>query len=361
MSLLRCAFAFRTHRPPFVMTETAATQKKPDETSPAAEEPASPATESAAETSTAPLPEQAPSPPQERDEVRLLRRAKEDGTSVEGRVIGWNNGGFHVVTEGVTAFCPRSEMELGHSKAPESYLDKEFLFRILKIQKRGRRVVLSRAAELRTEREKARTEAQQQLEPGASLTGKVASLTDFGAFIDIGGGLQGLVHVSEISRQRIERPSEVLKVGEEVEVKVLRVDKGGKRISLSIRQLQPDPWADIRKRFPPGAIVNGKVQKAESFGAFVELEPGVTGLLPTAAMSIPRETSPARAYPPGKEVRVQVVTVDPKRQRIALALEGSSVEGSRVDYQSYVRTQKTETEQGFNALADAFRKLQDKP
>jgi small subunit ribosomal protein S1 len=342
------------------MTETTATQEKPDESSPVAEEPASPATDSVAETSPASTPAQAAAAPEEREEVRLLRRAKEDGTPVEGRVIGWNNGGFHVVIEGVTAFCPRSEMELGHSKSPESYLDQSFLFRILKIQKRGRRVVLSRAIELRTERDKARAEAQKLLEPGASVTGRVASLTDFGAFVELGGGLQGLIHVSEISRQRIEKPSDLLKVGDEVEVKVLRMDKGGKRISLSIRQLQPDPWADIQNRFPPGAIVDCKVQKAESFGAFVELEPGLTGLLPTAAMSIPRETSPARIYHPGKQVRVQVVAVDSRRQRIALALEGSSVEGSRVDYQSYVRTQKTDSEQGFNALADAFRKLEDK-
>jgi len=342
------------------MTETTATQEKPDEPSPVAEEPASPATEAVAETSTAGPQEQAAAAPREREEVLLLRQAKEDGTPVEGRVIGWNNGGFHVVTEGVTAFCPRSEMELGHSKSPESYLDKSFLFRILKIQKRGRRVVLSRAVELRTERDQARADAQKRLELGASLTGRVASLTDFGAFIELGGGLQGLVHVSEISRQRIEKPSDVLKVGDEVEVKVLRMDKEGKRISLSISQLQADPWADIQKRFPPGAIVDGKVQKAESFGAFVELEPGLTGLLPTAAMSIPRETSPARIYHPGKQVRVQVVAIDTRRQRIALALEGSSVEGSRVDYQSYVRSHKTDTEQGFNALADAFRKLEDK-
>jgi ribosomal protein S1 len=342
------------------MTETTATPKKPGESSPPELDPADPTTEAVAKAPAATSPDKPAATPQEREEVRLLRQAKEDGTPVEGRVIGWNNGGFHVVTEGVTAFCPRSEMELGQSKSPESYLDKSFPFRILKIQKRGRRVVLSRAVELRSERDKARAEAQKLMEPGASLTGRVASLTDFGAFVELGGGLQGLVHVSEISRQRIEKPADVLNVGDEVEVKVLRMDKGGKRISLSIRQLQPDPWADIQKRFPPGAIVDGKVQKAESFGAFVELEPGLTGLLPTAAMSIPRETSPARAYPPGKQIRVQVVTVDARRQRIGLALEGSSVEGSRVDYQSYVRSHKSETEQGFNALADAFRKLQDK-
>lgn len=342
------------------MTESTVTEEQPDEPSTTTEGRAVAKSEEASQTAAADSPEAPATAPPEREEVRALRQAREEEKAVEGRVIGWNKGGFHVVVEGVTAFCPRSEMELGHSKSPESYLDKSFLFRVLKIQKKGRRVVLSRAAELRSERDRERAEARARVEPGVSLTGRVASLTDFGAFVDIGGGLQGLLHVSEISRQRITKPSEVLSVGDEVEVKVLRVEKGGKRISLSMRQLQPDPWREVQKRFPPGATVEGKVQKTESFGAFVELEPGLTGLLPTAAMSIPRETSPARIYPPGKQVRVQIVSVDPRRQRIALTLEGSSLEGTRVDYQSYVQSHKSEAEQGFNALADAFRKLQDK-
>jgi small subunit ribosomal protein S1 len=189
------------------------------------------------------------------------------------------------------------------------------------------------------------------------VTGKVASLTDFGAFVDL-GGVQGLVHVSEMSRQRIEHPSDMLEVGQEVEVKILKLEKGGRRISLSMRALQPDPWQEIHNRFPEGSVVTGKVEKTTSFGAFIELEPGLTGLLPASVISLPRDASLARVYPPGKDIQVQIVSVDSRRQRISLTLEGSALEGSRSDYQAYVREQRqTEPTQGFNALADAFRKL----
>jgi len=293
----------------------------------------------------------------ESEEVRALRRAMQEKEGIEGRVIGWNNGGFHVVVGSTTAFCPRSEMELGAAKEPSEYLDKTMGFQVLRVQKKGRRVVLSRASLLRGERARVRSEAREKLTAGSVVKGRVASLTDFGAFVDL-GGVQGLVHVSEMSRQRIEHPGDILQVGQEVEVKILKLEKGGRRISLSMRALEPDPWQEIHKRFPDGSVVTGKVEKTTNFGAFIELEPGLTGLLPASAISLPRDASLARVYPPGKQVEVQIVSVDSRRQRISLTLEGSALEGSRSDYQAYVRDQRqTETAQGFNALADAFRKL----
>ena len=293
----------------------------------------------------------------ESEEVRTLRQAMQDKAEIEGRVIGWNNGGFHVVVGTTTAFCPRSEMELGAAQEPSEYLDKTFEFQVLRVQKKGRRVVLSRAALLRGERAKARSEARNKLSAGSVVTGRVASLTDFGAFVDL-GGVQGLVHVSEMSRQRIEHPSDMLEVGQEVEVKILKLEKGGRRISLSMRALQPDPWQEIHDRFPTGSVVTGTVEKTTNFGAFIELEPGLTGLLPASVISLPRDASLARVYPPGKKVQVQIGSVDSRRQRISLTLEGSAMEGSRSDYQAYVREQRQgESSQGFNALADAFRKL----
>jgi ribosomal protein S1 len=280
-----------------------------------------------------------------------------DKSEIEGRIIGWNNGGFHVVVGGTTAFCPRSEMELGAAKEPSEYVDKTLQFQVLRVQKKGRRVVLSRAALLRGERARARSEVREGLEAGSVVTGRVASLTDFGAFVDL-GGIQGLVHVSEMSRQRVDHPSDLLEVGQELEVKILKLEKGGRRISLSMRALEPDPWQGIRERFAEGSVVDGKVEKTTGFGAFIELEPGLTGLLPASAISLPRDASLARVYPPGKQVRVQIVSVDPRRQRISLTLEGSALEGSRSDYRTYLREQsKSEPTQGFNALADAFRKF----
>lgn len=336
-------------------TETAVESQPADL---ASEEEAAASPEVQAEDSAEPSKEgEAPPTSAESEEVRTLRRAMQDKAEIEGRVIGWNNGGFHVVVGGTTAFCPRSEMELGAAKEPGEYLDKTLEFQVLRVQKKGRRVVLSRAALLRGERAKARSEARDKLSAGSVVTGKVASLTDFGAFVDL-GGVQGLVHVSEMSRQRIEHPSDMLEVGQEVEVKILKLEKGGRRISLSMRALQPDPWQEIHNRFPEGSVVTGKVEKTTSFGAFIELEPGLTGLLPASVISLPRDASLARVYPPGKDIQVQIVSVDSRRQRISLTLEGSALEGSRSDYQAYVREQRqTEPTQGFNALADAFRKL----
>jgi len=326
--------------------EVAATEEVPPEPSAKTDEPAEPVQESGDA-----------APGGESEEVRTLRQAMQDKAEIEGRVIGWNNGGFHVVVGATTAFCPRSEMELGAAKDPSEYLDKALDFQVLRVQKKGRRVVLSRAALLRGERAKIRSEARDKLSAGSVVKGRVASLTDFGAFVDL-GGVQGLVHVSEMSRQRVEHPSDIVEVGQEIEVKILKLEKGGRRISLSMRALEPDPWKEIHDRFPDGSVVTGKVEKTTSFGAFIELEPGLTGLLPASVISLPRDASLARVYPPGKQVQVQIVSVDSRRQRISLTLEGSALEGSRSDYKAYVRDHRdTEPTQGFNALADAFRKL----
>jgi small subunit ribosomal protein S1 len=291
------------------------------------------------------------------DAVAALRKARDQRTAVEGRVFGWNPGGFHVVIDGLAAFVPRSEMELDPIADPEAYLDKTFPFRVLKIQGKGRRIVLSRVSLLREDQEKHAKETVARIKTNDVLKGKVASLTDFGAFVDV-GGVEGLVHVSEISRDRVNKPADALQVGQEVEVKVLKVERGGKRLSLSIKALQPDPWREIKDKYPEGAIVTGKVERTAKPGAFIQLEPGLVGLLPTSEMGLPREAIPARAYPTGKEVKVQVVGIDPKRRRISLAPEGSRVEGTRGDYQAYLKQQRREPETtGLGTMAAALAKL----
>lgn len=295
----------------------------------------------------------------ERAEVTALRRAKDEGTRVSGKVIGWNRGGFHVLLGDLTAFCPRSEMELGPVRDPQQYLDQSFDFGVLKVQQRGRRIVLSRTSVLKEEQSLKRQELRKTVVEGAALDGRVASLTEFGAFIDL-GGVQGLVHVSEISRQRVEKPSDCLEIGQTVRVKVLQVADNGKRISLSIRALLPDPWREIKERFPEGEMFIGRVERVTRNGVIVELEPGLSGLLPTSLLSLPPEASLARIFPPGREVPVQVIAIDERRQRVSLAPEGSAVEGTRHDYQTFLREQKKDSDQGFNALAAAFEKIQDR-
>ncbi len=287
--------------------------------------------------------------------VRGLRRAMEQKQAVEGKVIGWNNGGLHVVVDGITAFCPRSELELNGARPPESYLDNTYSFYVMRIQRRGKRIVLSRAELLKAEQRELRERVGRKIKTGAVLEGTVANLADFGAFVDL-DGIQGLVHVSELSRDRVSHPSEVVEEGQKVEVKVLRVENDGRRISLSMKALQPDPWKAVAGELEEGTIVTGTVERTADFGAFVRVAPGVTGLLPTANMAIPRDASPARAYPPGKEVQVLLASIDRKRHRISLALEGAATEGTKQDLESFRREQDADANGGFNALAAALQK-----
>ena len=269
--------------------------------------------------------------------MQALQQILDKKEVVKGKVIGWNKGGFHVVAEGVTAFCPNSEMELGKVRAPKDYLDNTYEFLVLRIEDSGRRVVLSRSKFLHGIRNERRAQARQKVTAGAEITGKVASLTNFGAFVDL-GGVQGLVHVSEISRNRVEDPAKVLSVGQQVKVKVLKVEQGGKRVSLSMKALEPDPWKSVTERFSEGSVVQGTVERTASFGAFVMLEPGLTGLLPASAMNLPRDASINRMYSPGKQLPVLVMSIDPRRRRISLALEGSQTEGSRSDFENYKKS-----------------------
>jgi len=414
---------------------------------PAAEQPAAEAATDqpaaaaqAAEPSAAPAPT-APEPEAPEDPALAeLRRAKEEGTTVEGKVIGWNRGGFHVVVGEVTAFCPSSEMELGRPRNPQSYVDRTLAFRVVKFQKKGRRVVLSRAAVLGEERQ----QVVGKLAPGAVVRGKVTSLPDFGAFVDL-GGVEGLVHVSEISRGRVKSPKEALQVGQEVEVKVLKVEQEGERISLSMKDLEPDPWQSVAQRYPRGEKLSGKVARRADFGLFVELEPeveglvhvsqllpgselgdpsldpgkeievwvrevdrkrqrislslreipsedpwkeagkrfpegemvegtvesiapfgvfvnlapGLTGLLPGSQTGLPKGTSAARAFSPGQRVRVQVLSIDTRRKRISLGREGSRVEATRGDFQEFKKQQHDREQDAPTAMAAAFARLRE--
>ncbi|MGH9380680.1 MAG: 30S ribosomal protein S1 [Thermoanaerobaculia bacterium] len=288
--------------------------------------------------------------------VERLQQARDSGAEVTGTVIGWNRGGFHVAVDGLTAFCPRSEMEPGRPRAPQSYVDRELAFQVLNVRNRGKRIVLSRKGVAERQRRERRAEALARLQLGTKVEGRIVSLTDFGAFVDL-GGVQGLIHKSELSHRAVENPAEVLSVGDRVTVQVLRIDEEGGRIGLSLRALEPDPWAEVAARFPEGAVVEGTVVRSERTGAFVELEPGVTGLLPSSAMALPADTTPERAFPAGKRVKVQVLKVEPRKRRIGLAREGAQLGGSEADYRAYVRRQK-QTEGGFTPLAEALQRLQ---
>ncbi len=411
---------------------------------------AEPEAEQAPEAEAAAQPEAAPDEP---PEVELapaaipFAAALEAKNPVEGKVIGWNKGGFHVVSEGVTTFCPRSLMELGNRpKPPAQYVNNTYVFHVLEIKEAGRRIVLTRRPAIRRERKRALDEIRAKQESREPVSGKVTSVTDFGAFVDLGGGIGGLVHRTQISRTRSGEPGDLLKVGQSVEAVVTKIEKkNGKRsarISLSMKALEADPWKETAKKFTAGekfkgkvvrhsefglfvelapgldglvhtsqlpigkqmsapefatgeeiegwvvevaprrrrialslrevpandpwknlgeqyeegAEVEGRVEQVSRFGIFVELEPGLTGLLPMSAVTLPDGNQAQRAYPPGRQLKVIIESIDRKRRRLGLAPPGSQLVGTKADYKNYRKRQKKPA--ALNAMAAAFAKLQ---
>jgi len=253
----------------------------------------------------------------------VLRRAKDNNIPVEGKIGARNKGGFDVSIGGMRAFCPLSQIDLGKVDNPDAYVGKSFDFAIIELSDDGRKVVVSRAALMKAEAAEKATEARKTIVVGAILTGRVRNLVPFGAFVDL-GGVEGLVHVSEISRRRVADPKEALEVGQEVTVKVMKIEDGGKRISLSIRELEADPWADIAERFAPGTQFTGPIARKTDFGLFVELEPGIDGLVHLSQLPIGMKMSDS-ALEVGGMVTGWVREVDAEKRRLSLALREVAV------------------------------------
>jgi len=394
------------------------------------------------------------------EEIRVSRRmavefqlkeklavAVESGEPVEGKVVGRRKGGFDITIAGVRGFCPMSHISDIRGEDLDSHLGQTYTFKILEFEPEKRKLVVSRAALIRAEKEKLRAVAWEKLEAGMVIVGTVGSLTDFGAFVDI-GGVDGLVHVTEIAHHRVNKPSDVLALGQEVEVKILGLDQEKNRISLSIKQLQKNPWDDVDVRFPArgafsgtvvrstefgvfielepgldglihvsqlqpgvelsspemavgstvqgwirdvdidnhrigltmrrlpdrnpweriemryqeGQTVEGTVENGADFGVFVELEPGLSGLIPISELGVERDTDPRTVFPPGEKIKVKVTTLDPGRQRISLSVKAYRREQERQEYVGHMDTGSSEpTLTGFGAqLAAALEPVKEK-
>jgi small subunit ribosomal protein S1 len=252
-----------------------------------------------------------------------LEQAHAHGIAVEGLVTGQNKGGFEVQIGGLRAFCPASQIDVRRGD-PESYVGQRFRFKITKLEGHGRNVVVSRRDVLEEEAAELAAVTRARLQVGAVVSGTVVSLRDFGAFVDL-GGIEGLIHVSELGYARPQHPSEVLEVGQRVEAQVVKIEPGAdgrrERVGLSLRALAADPWRDVPERFPVGAEVPGVVQRVEQFGAFVQLAPGVEGLVHVSQMALDRRIAHARqAATVGQEVAVTVLAIDPEKRRISLSM-----------------------------------------
>ncbi|MFN8545353.1 MAG: S1 RNA-binding domain-containing protein [Candidatus Binatia bacterium] len=283
-----------------------------------------------------------------------LEQALEHGLPVEGVVTGQNKGGFDVQVAGVRAFCPASQIDLRRGD-PASYVGQRLRFRVTKIEAGGRNVVVARRPLLAEESAARAAEAWQRLQVGEVVRGRVTSLRDFGAFVDI-GGVEGMIHVSELGRSRHAHPSEVLAVGQEVEAQVVKLEPdpaGGRgRIGLSLRALAPDPWDSVVAQFPVGATVHGTVRRVEPFGAFVELAPGLEGLVHVSRMALDRRVAHARqVVSVGETVAVTVTAVDPEKRRIGLSM----VEGARQEREAADERERRETQATIASLETAAR------
>ena len=253
--------------------------------------------------------------------VAALAEAHRSAIPVEGRVVKTIKGGYEVRVAGLRAFCPLSQIDLRWPREPSVHVGRTYPFRILELKERGRNIVVSRRVILEEERAEKREALKDVLRPGAVVTGTVRSLHNFGAFVDL-GGVDGLIPISEMSWGRVESPAEVLNPGQEVRVQVLDVDWERERVSLSLKALQDDPWSRVDERYRVGQRVQGTVTRIAPFGAFVEVEPGVEGLVHVSALGAGRKVqSPKEVVSPGEVVEAEVVSVDPENRRIGLSLE----------------------------------------
>jgi small subunit ribosomal protein S1 len=347
--------------------------------------------------------------------------AAETGEPVEGKVAGRRKGGFDIIIGGVRAFCPMSQIDDARSDDLDRHLGEVYTFKVLEYAPEDRKLVVSRAAHLKEEKERLRTEAWAKLEEGGVVEGTVRSVTDFGAFVDL-GGVDGLVHVTEISHQRIGKPADVLSTGDAVTVKVIGLDQEKNRISLSIKQLQPNPWDDLIEKHPAGSafegtvvrlapfgafveilpgvdgllhvsqlppgvdlkseemqvgatingwikdidqengrvgltlrrvpdrdpwervdmryqdgqVVDGVVEHGVDFGVFVELEPGLSALIPASETGLPREADPRTSFEPGQKVQAKILSVDPSRRRMSLSIKAFKRDQERSEYMKHM-------------------------
>jgi small subunit ribosomal protein S1 len=255
--------------------------------------------------------------------VDELDKAFERGQTVTGTIVERTRGGFNVDV-GLMAFLPESHVDIRPVRDPASLIGQTFKFRVIRFDRKTENAVLSRKLVLQDEREKKKRHIFGTLVKGQTIKGRVRSLTNFGAFVDI-GGIEGLLHVSDISWGKSTHPSEHLTVGQEIEVVVLDFNEKEEKISLGLKQLTPDPWANIAEKYQPGQRVGGKVSSLTDFGAFVELEKGVEGLVHISDLTWSRKlVHPKKVLSPGQEVVVTILDVNPQTKRISLGLKQAS-------------------------------------
>ncbi len=250
-----------------------------------------------------------------------LEEAYEKGEIVKGRITGKVRGGFTVEIGPLRAFLPGSLVDVRPVRDTSHLEGQELEFKVIKLDPKRNNIVLSRRAVVEQEYSAEREELLKKLKEGGVVKGIVKNITDYGAFIDL-GGIDGLLHITDMAWKRVRHPSEVVQLGQEIEVKVLRFDEEKQRVSLGLKQLSEDPWKDIARRYPPGTRLIGRVTNLTDYGCFVELEDGVEGLVHVSEMDwTNKNVNPAKVVQVGDEVEVMVLDIDEERRRISLGMK----------------------------------------
>jgi small subunit ribosomal protein S1 len=256
---------------------------------------------------------------------KTIEQKAETGEAIEGRVIEVVKGGL-ILDLGVRGFLPASLVDIRRVQDLDEFLGQTLRCKVIELNRSRNNVVLSRRAVLEDERKEQRQQILDRLQPGDVVEGQISNIVDFGAFVDL-DGMDGLIHISEISWSHVNHPSEVLEIGQTVKVKVLDIDRERQRISLGLKQTQSDPWQQVLDQYSEGDVVEGKVTKVVTFGAFVEIMPGVEGLVHISELAQHHVENPREVVSQGDSVQAKIIEVDPDRRRLSLSLKRVEGEG----------------------------------
>ena len=285
---------------------------------------------------------------------RELEDAYHAGFAVEGKVVQEVKGGYEVRVARERAFCPLSLIDIVRTTDTAAHVGQTYRFKIIEYKDGGKDLVVSRRKQLEEEQRASAADVRKSIVPGAVITGRVVSVPDFGAFVDL-GGVQGLLHVSEMSWTRVNSPSEVVAPGDQITVRVLRVDDANGKIALGLKQLQDDPWTTLAAKYQAGQVRTGRVTRLADFGAFVELEPGVTGLMPFAESGADRNADMRKAFPIGSDLEVVVLEVDVAARRIRLSKKAVAEQLEQAEVRDYAARPDAEPSASMGSIADKLR------
>jgi small subunit ribosomal protein S1 len=286
---------------------------------------------------------------------RELEEAFRAGLSVEGKVVQEVKGGYEVRVARERAFCPLSQIDIARTTDPAVHVGRVYAFHITEYKNDGKDVVVSRRKHLEEQQRARADELRKSIVSGAVLTGRVVSVRDFGAFVDLGGGIQGLLHVSEMGWSRVTSPNAVVASGDQITVKVLRVDEATQKISLGLKQLLDDPWSTAATTYQVGQLVSGRVSRVAQFGVFVELAQGIEGLIPLSETGLTQDVDIKRTFTAGTQIEVVVLEVDVAARRIRLSSRAVAPAKEADELRDYNERQGDSPSVSIGSLADKLR------